>query len=240
MKALILAGGKGTRLRPYTITIPKPLLPVGDFPILEIILRQLKMCGVEDVILAVGHLAQLFEAFFQDGRRLGLRIHYSFEERALGTAGPIKAVLDQLGRDFIVMNGDLLTTLNYKRLFDFHCEHKAAGTIAIYRREVQMDFGVVFSDSANRLEAYVEKPVYNYDFGMGINVLNAAAVERHLLSAEYLDLPVLMSRLKEEGQSVICYREDCFWLDMGQPNDYQKATEQFEKRREDFLMTPKT
>ena len=120
MKALIMVGGKGTRLRPYTNNIPKALLPIGDMPILEIILYQLKTAGVEEVTLAVGHLSQLFEAFFQDGRRLGIKINYSYEEKALGTAGPIAFVIENLGEDFIVMNGDVLTTLEYKRMFDYH------------------------------------------------------------------------------------------------------------------------
>jgi len=116
MKALILVGGKGTRLRPYTTVIPKPLLPIGDLPVLEIILRQLKRAGVEEVILAVGHMAHLFESFFQDGKRFGLSITYSFEDKPLGTAGAIAHALDSLGENFIVMNGDLLTTLNYKKM----------------------------------------------------------------------------------------------------------------------------
>ncbi len=237
MKALILAGGKGTRLKPYTTVLPKPLLPVGEYPILEIILRQLKSAGVDEVILAVGHMAHLFEAFFQDGRRLGLTIRYSFEEQSLGTAGPIAPVLGQLGKDFIVMNGDLLTTLSYRQLFEFHTDRRAAGTIAIYRREVKMDFGIVESTAVQMLERYVEKPTYHYDFGMGVNVLNAAAVAKHLTRAEYLDLPELMTKLKDDGQPVYCYREDCFWLDMGRPDDYQKATEEFESRQSEFLPT---
>ena len=120
MKALILAGGKGTRLRPYTTVLPKPLMPVGDFPILEIILRQLKGAGVTEVVLAVGYMSQLFQAFFQDGERLGIKLTYAFEDKALGTAGPIANVIESLGEDFIVMNGDLLTTLDFAALFEWH------------------------------------------------------------------------------------------------------------------------
>lgn len=105
MQALILAGGKGTRLRPYTTVLPKPLMPVGDYPILEIIFRQLKHAGVTDIILAVGYMSQLFQAFFQDGSRYGLNVSYSFEDVPLGTAGPIALALDQLDDDFLVLNG---------------------------------------------------------------------------------------------------------------------------------------
>ncbi len=235
MKALILAGGKGTRLRPYTTVLPKPMLPVGDFPILEIILRQLKFSGVEEVILAVGHMAQIFEAFFQDGRRLGMKISYSFEDKPLGTAGPIASVIDRLGQNFIVMNGDLLTTLNYRKMFEHHLANSSAGTIATYRREVQMDFGIIESNEAGKLERYIEKPTYHYDFGMGVNMLNTSIASRYLKPGEHLDLPDLMLQLKNGGHSVHCYREKCFWLDMGRPDDYQKATEAFEARRTDFL-----
>lgn len=235
MKALILAGGKGTRLKPFTLVLPKPLMPVGDYPILEIILRQLKGAGVDEVILAVGHMAQLFEAFFQDGRRIGINISYSFEDQPLGTAGPIAAVIDRLGDDFIVMNGDLLTTLDYARMFAYHCEKKAAATIAMYRREIRLEFGVIESTAEGKLEGYREKPTQHFDFGMGVNILNREVVSKYIKNNEYLDIPDLMMRLKTEGNSVYCYREDCFWLDIGRPNDYEKATEIFEARRSEFL-----
>ncbi|MDC0309009.1 sugar phosphate nucleotidyltransferase [bacterium] len=235
MKALILVGGKGTRLKPYTTVIPKPLLPVGDRPILEIILLQLKNYGIIDVILAVGHMAHLFEAFFQDGRRLGMNITYSFEDKVLGTAGPIANVLDRLGEDFIVMNGDLLTTLNYKKLYNLHCEKRAAGTIAIFRREIKMSFGVIETNSQEMLESYTEKPTFSFDFGMGVNVINSKAVSGLLTKGEYMDLPDLMVQLKTNGHPVHCYREDGFWLDMGSPEDYDQANIVFEKRKNEFL-----
>jgi NDP-mannose synthase len=235
MKALILAGGKGTRLKPYTTVFPKPLLPVGDRPILEIILGQLRAAGVRDVVLAVGHMAHLFEAFFQDGRRFGLQISYSLEDEPLGTAGPIAFALDRLGDDFLILNGDLLTTLNFRRMFKAHQEKDAAGTIGVFRREVSMDFGVIESDPTGMLESYVEKPTFSFDFGMGVNVINAAAASPFLTKGEYLDLPDLMIRLKDSGHPVHCYREDCYWLDMGRPEDYEKANEVFEERKNEFL-----
>jgi NDP-sugar pyrophosphorylase family protein len=235
MKALILAGGKGTRLKPFTLVLPKPLMPVGDYPILEIILRQLKSAGVDEVILAVGHMAQLFEAFFQDGRRIGIHISYSFEDQPLGTAGPIAAVIDRLGDDFIVMNGDLLTTLNYGRMFAYHREVGAAATIAMYRREIKLEFGVIESTAEGKLEGYREKPTQYFDFGMGVNIINREVVSKYIKKDEYLDIPDLMMRLKFEGNSVYCYREDCFWLDIGRPNDYEMATEIFEARKKEFL-----
>jgi NDP-sugar pyrophosphorylase family protein len=235
MQALILAGGKGTRLRPYTTVLPKPLMPVGDYPILEIILRQLKGAGARDVILAVGHMSQLFEAFFQDGSRYGLRIAYSFEERPLGTAGPLALALGDLEEDVLVMNGDLLTSLNYRHIFEFHKERRAAATIGLYRREVTIDFGVIERDAEARLTRYIEKPTYPFDVSMGVNVLHRDAIAPYLTPGKHLDLPDLMLALLRDGHPVYCYQEPCSWLDIGRVDDYQVATETFEERRAEFL-----
>lgn len=235
MQALILAGGKGTRLRPYTAIIPKPLLPVGDYPILEIILRQLKQADFKEVILAVGYMSHLFESIFQQGERFGLKIRYSFEEKPLGTAGPISLALDRLEDDFMVMNGDLLTTLNFRNLFDFHKQKAAAATIGLYEREVKIDFGVIETNEENRLIHYTEKPAFRFDVSMGINVLHKESVQPYLESREQLDLPDLMLKLIENDLPVYCYREKCYWLDMGRLDDYEAATEVFESRKKEFL-----
>jgi NDP-mannose synthase len=235
MQALILAGGKGARLRPYTTILPKPLMPVGDYPILEIIFRQLKHAGVTHVILAVGYMSQLFQAFFQDGSRYGLHISYSFEEAPLGTAGPIALAMDELADDFLVMNGDLLTTLNYRNLFTFHRTRQAAATIGLYRREVKIDFGVIECDASDRLVAYKEKPVWEFAVSMGINAINKRAVKPYLKPGEYLDLPELLLRLSKDGHAVLCYHEPCSWLDIGRLDDYQAATEALLTRQSEFL-----
>jgi len=234
MQAIILAGGKGTRLRPYTTVIPKPLMPVGDMPILEVVLRQLKNAGVDRVILAVGYMGQMFQAFFRDGARLGLQIDYSFEEHPLGTAGPVGLSLDRLDEDVLVMNGDLLTTLDYKRMFDFHKNVGAAATIGTYKRDVNVDFGVV--ETANgQLVRYLEKPVYHLNVSMGVNVLNINAVRPFLTPGEYQDIPDLMMKLRSEGLAVHCYEEPCYWLDIGRLDDYETANNIFETRKAEFL-----
>ena len=235
MKALILVGGKGTRLKPYTNTIPKPLLPVGEKPILEIILMQLKNSGVKDVVLAVGHMSQLFESFFGDGSRLGININYSFEEKPVGTAGAIAYSIDLFDDDFFVMNGDLLTTLDFTAMYEYHKDNNASGTIAIHRREVKLDFGVVETGDKGLLNDYKEKPSYFYDFGMGVNILKVDAVKKIIKKGEYLDMPDLMLFLKNKGNAVFTYREDCFWLDMGRPEDYDEANKVFIEREKDFL-----
>jgi NDP-sugar pyrophosphorylase family protein len=235
VKALILAGGRGARLQPYTKVIPKPLMPVGDYPIAEILLRQLKHAGVDHVILAVGHMSGLLQAFFGDGDRLGMRIEYSFEDQPLGTAGPIGAVIDELGEHFIVTNGDLLTTLDFGAMYRDHMASGAAATIGLYRREVKIDFGVVDFTEDCRLERYREKPVFSFEVSMGVNVLRASAVRPYLLPGGYLDIPDLMTQLVADGHIVRGYRSECYWLDIGRVEDYHVATQVFEENRDKFL-----
>lgn len=235
MQAVILAGGKGTRLRPYTTTIPKPLMPVGDMPVLEIILRQLRHAGVREVVLACGYMAQMFQAFFQDGARLGLRIDYSFEEKPLGTAGPLAIALDRLQPTFLVMNGDLLTTLDYRGLFEGHVKSGAAATIAVTSREAKIDFGVIEAGPDDRLGRYVEKPVYKFEVSMGANVFDTARIRPFLKPGQYLDIPQLMTQLHEAGEIVRLHRAPCYWLDIGRGEDYETANEVFTARRSEFL-----
>lgn len=235
MQAIILAGGKGTRLQPYTTVLPKPLMPIGDIPILEIVLRQLKHAGVDSVILAVGYMHHLFRSFFQDGSRYGLKLDYSFEDHPLGTAGPIGLVIDKLEDDFLVMNGDLLTTINYNHLFDEHKESDVSATIALHRRKVNIDYGVIEYDEQNRLLGYKEKPSFHFDVSMGINVFKKTAVEKYTIPGTYLDIPDLMMKIINNGGTVNCFSEECHWLDIGRVDDYKSATELFEKDRTIFL-----
>jgi len=226
LKAIILAGGKGTRLAPYTTVIPKPLMPIGERPILEIILRQLKAHGIREIILAVGHLSQLFQAFFKDGNDFGVHIVYSIEKDKLGTAGPISLVLDQLPETFLVMNGDLLTSLNYSGLIQYHQKQRAAATIALSKREVHIDYGVIESESG-RFSRYIEKPSYSFKVSMGINVLDREAVRPYLQPNRYMDIPDLMTALADDGKVIACYEEECRWLDIGRMDDYEQANAVF-------------
>ena len=235
MQAVILAGGRGARLQPYTTVLPKPLMPVANMPILEIILRQLAAAGVTEVILAVGYLRHLLEAYFQDGSRFGLRIHYSVEDEPLGTAGPLALVMDRLEPNFLVMNGDLLTSVPYHTMFEHHVTRGSAATIGVYRREMKVDFGVIEQDDKGRLLRYVEKPTHHFDVSMGIYVMQKSSIAPHLHASAYLDLPNLMLALIEKGQPVHCYAPRCTWLDIGRVDDYQVATEVFEARKDEFL-----
>lgn len=235
MRAVILAGGKGQRLRPYTTVLPKPLMPIGDMPILEVVLRQLKAAGVTRVTMAVGHLAELLQAFFGDGRRFGLQIDYSFEEKPLGTVGPL-ALIPSLAEesDFLMMNGDVLTTIDYSQLIARHRSSGADVTIATYRREVKIDFGVIETGADDMLSGYVEKPRFDYRVSMGIYCFNAKVLGR-LKAGDYVDFPDLVKTLIAAGHPVASYPFDGYWLDMGRPDDYATAIEEFESRRNEFL-----
>jgi NDP-sugar pyrophosphorylase family protein len=235
MKALVLCGGRGTRLRPYTTVIPKPLMPIGDYPILEVLLQQLHAAGVREVVLAINYMGQLFRAFFEDGARLGLKVSYVTEDKPLGTAGAVASSLDLLGDDFLVTNGDLLTTLDFGALFAAHQAGTDAATIGLFSREVKIDFGVIETGAGGELALYREKPTYHFDVSMGVNVLKRTVVAQFIRQNEYLDMPDLMMRLVQAGHRVGTFRADCSWLDIGRMDDYQAAVDLFEQRKHDFL-----
>lgn len=223
MRAIILAGGKGTRLAPYTTVFPKPLVPVGDMPILEIVIRQLCYFGIHEITLAVGHLAELIEAYFGDGSRFGVKIDYSREEKPLGTAGPLSLVKG-LDSAFLVMNGDLLTTLDFRSLVEQHSRSGAVATVAAYERQIKIDLGILDIDAEGKLRKYVEKPTYIHRVSMGIYVFNPLALS-YLEPNTYFDLPDLVSRLLEEELPVAAHVFKGFWLDIGRPADYTFAVE---------------
>ena len=161
MKAVVLAGGKGTRLAPYTNILPKPLMPIGEMPILEVLIHQMKQACVDDVILTVGHMASLLQAFFQNGDKFGVNISYSYEEEPLGTAGPL-SLIENLNETFMVTNGDVLTTLPFCSLIDFHQEQGAIATIAMHKRQVKINLGVIECDESSVVQGYIEKPTIDY------------------------------------------------------------------------------
>ena len=233
MKAVVLAGGKGTRLAPYTNILPKPLMPIGDMPILEVLIRQMKRYGIEEIVLTVGHLSELLRAFFQDGSRFGVRIEYSYEEEPLGTAGPL-AMVHGLDDTFLVTNGDVLTTLDLGALIDYHLSQGAAATIAMHSRRVQIDMGVIKFNGRNEVIDYVEKPSMDYEVSMGIYVFEPKALE-YIPHDSYMDFPDLIIKLLEHGQRVVGYPFDGYWQDLGRRDDYEQATSDFERMRPEFL-----
>jgi NDP-sugar pyrophosphorylase family protein len=232
-RAIVLAGGRGTRLAPYTTVLPKPLMPIGDMPVLEILLRQLRRAGIRHVTLAVGHLAALLEAYFGDGSRLGISLDYSYEDEPAGTAGPL-ALLDDLDDTFLVMNGDLLTSIDFADLLRSHRAREAAITVGLFEKQVPLDLGVVETNEDGRVTDYIEKPTLTYDVSVGIYAMQPAVLE-HIERGERLDLPDLVLRLIAAGADVHAYRFSGTWFDIGRPDDYAAASEHFERERDELL-----
>ena len=237
-RAVLLAGGKGTRLAPFTSVLPKPLMPLGEKPIVALLLSQLAACGVRDVTLAVGYLADLIKTYCGDGSQFGLEIDYVQEETPLGTVGPL-ATIDRLDDTFLVMNGDLLTTLDYRELVKDHRSSGAKLTLSVTQREIQFEFGVL---DLNRRDGHAtivemhEKPTFRRSVSMGAYVFEPEVLE-YITPGEPFDLPVLVQRLLADGEPVGAYEFDGYWLDIGRHSDYQTAIEDFESDASRFLAT---
>ena len=224
VKAVVLAGGRGTRLAPYTSVLPKPLMPIGDRSILELVLGQLAACGIADVTLCVGYLSHLIEAVLGNRIHDGVEITYVHEEEALGTAAPLRLV-PGLDKTFIVMNGDVLTTLDYASLLRYHRRNRSILTIATHERPIQIDYGVVHmgeNGRSNRVEAYTEKPRMTSTVSMGIYVLEPEALT-YLPRTGRFDFPDLVRALLRKGEPVGAYRHKGLWFDIGRREDYEQA-----------------
>jgi len=229
MQAVILAGGKGTRLLPFTKVFPKPLVPLGDKPILDTILRQLKHCGFTRITLAVGYMADMIQMYVNNGERYGIDIDYALEAEPLGTVGPLAQIRD-LEQSFLVMNGDLITNLNYQKLMEFHQQHDAIATIGTYKKNYKIDLGIVQNGKSNAIIDYIEKPTYTFMVSMGIYVFKAEVL-RYMEPQKYMDFPDLVRHLLAAGESVVSYFFDGYWLDIGNHSDYEKALEEYESQR---------
>ena len=237
MKAVILAGGRGTRLAPYTTVFPKPLVPIGDMPILEIVIRQLIHAGFSSVTLTLGHLGELIEAFFHHKRELSdsIDLRFTYEEQPTGTAGSLTLV-PGLDSTFLAMNGDVLTTMDYRALLDFHRQAGATLTIAGHRKRVKIDLGVLQLNPDNGMVCgYIEKPEYVYPVSMGVYIYEPRALEL-IPHNQYFDFPSLVLSLLEAGEKVACYENDDIWLDIGRPEDYALAQQVFEENRDKFRL----
>ena len=236
MKAVILAGGKGTRLAPYTTVFPKPLVPLGHRPILDIIIRQLAYYGFDDVVLTVGYLAELIQAYFQtaqEGLPAGLKLTYVKERTPLGTAGSL-SLIDGLDDTFLVMNGDVLTSLNYADMIAFHRANGNALTIGTYDKQHHIDLGVIDVDETGAVTGYREKPTLAFPVSIGIYAYEPTVL-RYVQPGEHLDFPELVERLLAAGEKVMSYRCRDYWLDIGNPGDYRRAQDEFEAMPERFL-----
>ncbi len=220
------------RLAPLTEVIPKPLVPIGGMPVLEIVIRQLKANGFHRITLAVGYLSELIKAYFQDGSRWGVKIDYSYEAEPLGTAGPL-SLIEGLAETFLVMNADILTDVDYNYLIRYHRDQGGVATIGAFERQVRIDLGVIVADGHSRIKNYIEKPTRSYLVSMGIYVFEPKVLE-FLSEKSYMDFPDLVKRLLKADLPVCFYPFSGYWLDIGRHEDYNKATEEFEKIREKF------
>lgn len=225
MKALLLAGGKGTRLRPYTAVLPKPLMPIGEFPILDIVIRQLKAAGITDIVISVGYLSQLIESYFGDGERWGVGISYSREETPLGTAGPI-SLLENIEEPFLVMNGDILTDLHFASFCNTHKASNSLATVAMYKKKIKVELGTLKCNRDMHIIDYIEKPTLEYDVSTGIYMFSPR-IKDYLVYNQRLDLPDLIRKLIDNGESVCGYPLEGLWFDLGRKEDYEEINERY-------------
>jgi NDP-mannose synthase len=225
-RAVVLAGGQGTRLAPYTSVLPKPLMPVGDRAILEIVVGQLATCGVSRISFCVGYLAHLIRAVFEHQAHPDVEITYVHEEEPLGTAAPLRLVGD-LNETFIVMNGDVLTTLDYSDLTRFHRESGNVLTIATHERMIKINYGLLHIDDASRLRDFEEKPEIVSPVSMGIYVMEPSVLN-HIPVGTYFDFPDLVKALLRAHEPVGAYRFDGMWFDIGRREDYERAVAAWE------------
>lgn len=232
-RAVVLAGGKGTRLKPYTITLPKPLVPVGDdMPVLEIIIRQLKSNGFGHITLAVNHMSEIIKAFFGDGSRWDIKIDYTEESQPLGTMGPLQNIKD-LPENFLVMNGDIITDLDYSSFFEEHVKNRSIFTISSFERDEQVDYGVLSSKNGllNKLR---EKPLVKYEVSMGVYMLSREVLE-YIPNEEEFGFDQLMYALLDDKKQVHVKKHSKYWLDIGRPSDYQIAINDYDSQIKKYL-----
>ncbi len=234
--AVILAGGQGRRLLPFTTSFPKPLMPVGDHPILEVLVRQLERQGIRNLIFAVGHLAELISAYFGNGSRWGVSIEYHREDKPMGTAGPLRALVEELPDHFLVLNGDILTDLDYATLLEKHCRNHPPRllTISTHHRLLRSEYGVLAVSGDGYVTEYQEKPSYPLRVSEGVYVFSREAV-RWIPEGVRFDFPDLVLALLDARQKVVATSHDGLWLDIGRPDDYEQAQELMAAHPERFL-----
>lgn len=231
--AVILAGGLGSRLRPYTVVLPKPLMPIGPYPILEVVIRQLAMAGFTGITLAVNHQAEIIKAYCNSGKRWGVHINYSMEQKPLGTMGPLKLIGD-LPDIFLIMNGDVLTDLNFETFYAHHTSRDNTFTVATCQREMRSEFGVLDFNEGDTLHGFREKPVVHYNVSMGIYMASRSILDFIPDDAAY-GFDNLVLDMMAARQPVHVYRHNGYWLDIGRPDDYMTAIDMFEANSSMFL-----
>jgi NDP-sugar pyrophosphorylase family protein len=234
MQAVLMAGGKGTRLSAITRVLPKPLVPIGDISILEMVLRQLSHFGFDDVVICVGYQAQLIMALVGDGHRFGLKVRYHVEDEPLGTVGALPTV-EGLDEHFLVMNGDICTNLDFHAFFDFHVGDNRTATIASYRREEKIELGVLeLEEQRMSVTGFTEKPTYGFWVSMGVNAFHRDVVDL-IPHNEYFGFDSLVQKMLAQRIEIAAYPFEGLWLDIGRPDDYLLMQEQFNELRSEYL-----
>jgi NDP-sugar pyrophosphorylase family protein len=234
MKAIVLAGGKGTRLRPYTAILPKPLMPIGDHTIVEILLHQLARAGVTDVTLCTGHQGALIEAVIGEGARYGLRIAHRREEVPLGTVGPLRTIADELPERFLVMNGDILCDLDFAELYRAGEASGAPLAVAICERTSKIDLGVLDLGAEGRVVGFREKPSFTFWVSMGVYSMSRDVL-RFIPEGRPFGFDDLMHALLAAGEQIATFPFRGHWLDIGRNDDFAEAQDEFEKNRRRYL-----
>ncbi len=228
MQAIIMAGGKGTRLRPYTNILPKPLLPVGNKSILDVNIRQLAACGIDNIIIAVGYLGELIEAVIGNGDRYGIKINYSYESKPLGTVGGLGQIKELLEEEFIVMNGDILHNISFDNLIKEHINNKKNVTITTYSQQNTVRLGVLEIQNKNIVK-YIEKPTAKYVVSIGVYVLNKNIIYKFVKENEYLDFPTLINTLIQNKEQINPHMYNGLWVDIGTTDEYLNLIENLDK-----------
>ena len=232
LRAVILAGGKGTRLLPFTVNFPKPLVPLGNTPVLEVLINRFIQFHITDITLTVGYLAELVKAYFDRRKCLHDKICLSYvdEQEPTGTAGSL-AMVPGLDKTFLVCNGDLLTNLDFDDLVAFHRQQGAVLTIATQHRQVKVDLGVLEFNGNYRLSGYQEKPQTDYYVSMGVYIYEPGVL-KYIQPGTYLDFPDLVLKLIAAEEKVCAYPNSSLWLDIGRPDDYARAQELYAEKKD--------
>ncbi len=228
-RAVILAGGKGTRLKPYTISLPKPLVPIGEMPIIEIIIRKLAKSGFDHITITVNHMAEIIRAYCGDGNKWGIKIDYSLEDKPLSTMGPLKLIKD-LPDNFLVMNGDVLTDLDFEDFYNEHVSSTNIFTVSAYSRDQKVDYGVLEIGSDSKLVNFVEKPTNRYNVSMGVYMASKKILdyipENQLYGFDHL----MLDLIRFQNPATVKVHSG-YWLDIGRPDDYEQACNDFEENK---------
>lgn len=234
MKAIILAGGRGTRLRPHTLVLPKPLIPVGDKPVLELLIRRLRKFGFREIIITIGYMGSFIRTLCGNGDRWGINISYSEESEPLGTIGPLTLIDGRLKETFLVCNGDIITDLNIDKFVQFHKARGGIVTVATIRRKVKIRLGVFKCDGDHKIADFVEKPENEYLASMGIYLFEPE-IFNYIPKGITFGFDELMRTLIAENIPVYIYIHNGYWLDIGIEEDFKRAQNEFEEHRERIM-----